>query len=204
MGIDTIQVQSDVESPFTSDEIPYISGNGIRKTPTGHYLYRLNPDKANSNIGIYDSVTYYTVCDFMIKALQLKNPVKIRIDFRFDSFEDNFNDLLKLNTLLELLLDKQYNLSNRYKSNDPLTFDELTIRVQNRRLEVENYNKGIQEPDGKVKNRLELRSKALQLIGNEQEKEYTEFKKWCDRLGIAVNKINFDELINELSVTLYN
>lgn len=202
MGIDTLQVRSDSESSIELESVPFISKN-VNKTPSGYYLYRLNPDKANGGLQIYNSKDYYTVCDYMISALELTNPVKVRIDFRFDSFDDNFNELLKLNSLLELLLDNQYQLNNRYKSNDLLTFEQLTVRIQNKRLEVENYNKGIQEPNGIVKNRLELRSKALTETNSEQCKEYAEFLKWCDRLKKAVTKENFDSLMNDLATMLY-
>ena len=200
MGIDTIQVRSDTES--SSNDVVYVSKN-VTKTKAGCFLYRLNPDKANRGLQIYNSTDYYNICDNMITALELTNPIKTRIDFRFDSFDDNFNELLKLNTLLQLLLDRQFNLDNRYKSADILTIENLTVRVQNKRLEVENYNKGLQEPNGIVKNRLEFRSKNLSETSFEQVKEFDEFKKWCDRLKKAVTKNNFDSLMNELASMLY-
>ena len=61
-------------------------------------------------------------------------------------------------------------------------------------MEVENYNKGIQERLGNVQNRLEFRSKNLDRKEKETEKERAEFLKWCKRLDKAVTKTNYDTL----------
>ena len=60
MGIDTLQVRSDSESSIELESVPFISKN-VNKTPSGYYLYRLNPDKANGGLQIYNSKDYYTI-----------------------------------------------------------------------------------------------------------------------------------------------
>lgn len=190
LGIDTLQVKSDTQSLL--EQAPYINKTICINADTGAYSYRLNPDKANNDLQIYNYIDYREVCSLMIDEMGLTNPVKTRIDFRVDSFDDNYNQLEKLNKLIILLLSQSYKMDNRYQSDDPLTLDKLCIRSQNHRIEVENYNKGIQEPTGNVQNRIEFRSKNL--IDRTSDKEYTEFLKWCNRLDKAVTKENFDKL----------
>lgn len=192
MGIDTLQVKSDSQSLLTKEQAPYIHNIICLNANTGAYSYRLNPDKANDSLQIYHYNEYERVCGFMIKELGLQNPVKTRIDFRVDSFDNNFVELMKLNKLIILLLEQSYKLKNRYQSTDPLTLEDLCIRVQNDRLEIENYNKGLQEPDGNVMNRLEFRSKHL--TDSRLDKEYTEYEKWCTRLNRAVTKDKYTAL----------
>ena len=191
-GIDTLQIKSDSQSLLPPEQAPYISKTICINTDTGAYSYKLNPDKANGNTQIYNYKDYKEVCSLMITELGLTNPIKTRIDFRVDSFDDNYNQLEKLNKLIILLLSQSYKMDNRYQSEDPLTLDNLCIRSQNHRLEVENYNKSIQEPTGNVFNRIEFRSKHL--TDTELEKEYAEFLKWCNRLDKAVTKENYLKL----------
>ncbi len=202
-GIDTLEVRSENESPLTSEQVSYM-GKTIRKdTGTGNTYYKLNPDKANDNLQIYHYGTYNKVCDNMIYQMELINPVKTRIDFRFDSFDDDtYVKLLKLNKVIILLLSQQYKMDNRYVSYDPLSLEDLTIRVQNDKLEAENYNKALQEPDGDVKSRLELRSKKLYNNDDEDNKEIIELNKWLDRLDKAVTKENYLKLQDLINISL--
>lgn len=192
LGIDTLQVQSQGASRLTNTTAPYINKTVTVDNDLGVYSYRLNPDKANNNLAIYSNSEFERVFCFMIMDMSIDNPKITRVDFRFDSFEDNFDRLLKLNKVITLLISIIYKMENRYQSKNPLTQDNLTIRVQNHRLEVENYNKGIQEPNGIVKNRLELRSKNLNLIDTKMIK--AEYDKWIQRLDKAITKENFVSL----------
>lgn len=203
MGIDTIQVRSDTETALCRSEAPYISKTLTKDVDASVYYYKLNPDKALST-NIYDYSTYMGAVNLMFDNLELTNPLKSRIDFRVDSFDDNYISMLKLNKLLILLIAEQYKVNNRYESRDPLTLQELTIRVQNERIEVENYNKAVEEPDGDVKSRLEFRSKKLYDDSAEALKEQREFCKWCDRLNKSVTAENFNRLQKKLTNILVN
>mgnify|MGYP003291982968 CR=1 FL=1 len=200
-GIDTIEVKSDTEIDI--DAVLDFKPKYVKKdSNTGRCFYKLNTNKG-AGTEIYNSTDYYTMRDYMIDLLQMTNPVKVRIDFRVDSFDDNFNELLKLNKLLIMLIGERYKVKNEYYSINPRTLEELCIRIQNDRIEVENYNKGIEEPDGMVKNRLEFRSKKLYDDTDENEKEYNEFMKWCNRLDKSVTKENFEKLQQGLNNALY-
>lgn len=202
-GIDTIEVRSDTEiAPET--EADFAPTCTRKNTATGACYYKLNPDKGNNGLQIYNSTDYYGIRDYMINFLNMTNPTKTRIDFRIDSFDDNFEELLKLNKLLILLIAEAYNITNNYDTINPMTLEPLCIRIQNQYIEAENYNKGIEEPDGEVKNRLELRSKKLYDDTAENDKEHTEFMKWCKRLEKAVTKDNFERLQEKLNTALYN
>ena len=196
MGVDTLQIKSKSAISFDSEKFPFVKPQIVRQSDNSFSYYILNPDKGNNYIAIYNSFDYYDTLDYMLDSIALEEPVKSRIDFRFDSFDKNFNELLKLNKLLLLLISNKYKVNNRYKSQDLLTEEELTMRIQNKYIEVENYDKGIQEPDGDVMNRLELRSKSLDNDMPESEKEYIEFVNWCDRLDRAVTADNLNSLIS--------
>lgn len=127
-------------------------------------------------------------------------PVKTRIDYRLDSFQDNYDELAKLNKLLILLIARYYRIDNCYQSYNPLTLEGLCIRIQNRDIEIENYNKGIQEPSGIVRNRLEFRSKRPTInSAYDWNTEYKELTKWHKRLKKAVTHDNYTALQTDLN-----
>ena len=201
MGVDTIQIKSKTAIEFDSDLYPFIHADIVRKSDGSYSYYILNPDKAYQT-SIYNSTDYNNSLNYMLDSIALDEPIKSRVDFRFDSFDDNFNELLKLNKLVVLLIANKYKITNRYQSYDPLTNEALTIRIQSKYIEAENYNKGLQEPDGLVKNRLELRSKSLTADIAENEKEFREFEKWCVRLDKAITADNFNDLISRINISL--
>lgn len=201
MGIDTIQIKSKTAIEFDSQLYPFIHSDIVRKSDGSYSYYILNPDKAYQT-SIYNSIDYNNSLNYMLDSIKLDKPVKSRIDFRFDSFDDNYNELLKLNKLVVLLIANKYKVTNCYESYNPLTNEALTIRIQSKYIEAENYNKGLQEPDGFVKNRLELRSKALTADIPENEKEFREFDKWCVRLDKAITADNFNRLTSRINISL--
>ena len=205
-GIDTLEISSDNEPLLTSEQVPYIPKKISKNPKTDKYYTKLNPDKANNGLQIYNYDTYSKVCDMMIDQLGLVNPIKTRIDFRFDSFDNNtYENLLKLNKVIILLLSQECKMGNRYQSIDPLTLDSLTIRAQSTDFEAENYNKAIQEPNGDVKSRLELRSKKLNNSNTaEHNKEIIALNKWLDKLDKAVTKYNFNKLQDLINVSILN
>ena len=203
MGIDTIEVRSNTPTPYNNIDKQFMRKIERRDTNTESYTYILNPDTANSNIPIYDCSTYYNISDYMINSLELTEPTKTRIDFRFDCFNNNYEKYAKLNKLLILLIAYKYNLLNIYESTNPLILKPLTVRAQNTRLEVENYNKALESPNDIVKNRLEFRSKQLYNNDNESIKEYSEFKKWCERIQESITPENYKALQDSLNTALY-
>lgn len=200
-GIDTIQIES-VSEPKDLQPLPiFITASPLFNKRQNTYYYRLNPDKANGK-SIYNGTDYFDTLEHMLTKANFDSPVKTRIDFRFDSLDKNYNELLKLNKLLLSLIAIEFDLKNKYESRDFLELRHLCIRIQNNEIEVENYDKSIQEPTGYVKNRIEFRTKQISKNIPEKCKERKEFKEWCKRLDKAVSAKNFDELTKRLNTAL--
>lgn len=201
MGIHTIQIKCDKEITQDIQLLPYISNKGV-KNPNGTYSYKINPNKYSGEINSYSE--YVSARDSIIDCLELVNPIITRVDYAINCYEDNFDNLYKLNKVLILLLCIKHNLNNRYGSFDLLTNKQLCSRVQKPRLEIENYNKSLENPNDKTKNRLEFRSKQLYKV--QPDKEYREFFKWVERIHKAVNKesyMNLQKIANNILYSEY-
>lgn len=81
-----------------------------------------------------------------------------------------------------LLIAEKNNIKNRYQSIDLKSGDLKTARVQNRYIEIECYNKALEEPESGIKCRLEFRSKRLYDNNNEDNKEVIELIRWLNLL----------------------
>ena len=199
-GVDTLEIRTEKEiSPKgQADFVPKILRKNIENNT---FFYKLNPDKY-SRTQIYNRTDFVNAVNGMSEYLQINNAIITRIDFRFDSFQDNFEELKKLNKFLVMLVAYDNRFKNCYESINPLLLEPLCIRTQNQYLEIENYNKGIEEPTGNVMNRLELRSKKLYSNVNSDMKDLQEFYKWTKRLKKAVSDTNIALLENKLNKSL--
>lgn len=162
-SIDTLSIISPELSIQTKETASYINNARIMQNLSHditHCQYVINPNKAGKG-ELYGYSEYSEVMEYILSDMNISQYYRNRVDFRIDSRQDNYNELLKLNKCVILLLSLRYKVKNRYQSFDPLTFDNLTIRIQNQYFEAENYNKAIEEPNGDIKNRLELRSKSI-------------------------------------------
>ena len=83
-----------------------------------------------------------------------------------------------------------------------LTAEKKTLRVANQRIEVEAYNKALQEPHGNIKSRVEFRSKKLYDEDAEESKEIRELENWFVKIANSTTSTNFDRLVHELNVHL--
>ena len=129
----------------------------------------------------------------------LANPVKTRIDFRFDFYGEDYEKSSKLNKLLLLLIAEKYEVKNRYQCIDMLTAEQKTLCIKNKYIEVEAYNKAIQEENSMINCRIEFRSKALYDNIDEENKEKKEMEKWFVRMGSATTAENFNRLVAKLN-----
>ena len=193
-GIDTLEVISD-ESKADLSVLPFVRTKSKLRLSDNRYQYVLNPDKCNGNRTILTVSEYYQVYDTMIEKMQLNRPNLSRVDFRFDRYEGEYTDHLKLNTALLLLLAQEYKCRNRYESTDLLTGEELTIRLQNKYFEAEYYNKNQQSPNEGISSRLELRSKCL--ADGSDEVEELEF--WFIRIEKAVTGSKYKDLLKTIN-----
>lgn len=201
-GIDTLEITSET---YVMKECPFITHDTTRRitkddTEVPKYKYRFNPDNT-----LIDTITfegYQEALDYMLKSSNLVNPVKTRIDFRFDLYSGLYADVFKLNKLLLLLLAEYCDIKNRYQCIDMMTAELKTLCIKNQYIEAEAYNKAIQEPDSGVMCRLELRSKKLYDDDAEAEKELRELDKWFMRLANCTTTFNFNKLIQGLNDNL--
>lgn len=200
-GIDTLEITS---PSFVNGEYPFITHDSSRRITKGDgeekYRYRFNPNNTLIDVSTFEG--YKAAFDYMISTSQVKSPVKTRIDYCFDTYKGNYTDTFKRDKLLLLLIAIQYDLDNRYESIDMLTAEKKTLRVANQRIEVEAYNKALQEPHGNIKSRLEFRSKKLYDDDAEESKELRELNKWFIRITNATTSTNFDRLVHELNIHL--
>lgn len=201
-GIDTLEVTS---KTYVVKEYPFITHDTTRRitkddTEVPKYKYRFNPDNTMLDTSTFEG--YQEALDYMFNSSKLVDPVKTRIDFRFDYFNGKYADVFKLNKLLLLLLAEYCDIKNRYQCIDMLTAELKTLCIKNQYIEAEAYNKAIQEPDSGVMCRLELRSKRLYDDDAEATKELRELDKWFVRLANCTTPFNFDKLIQGLNENL--
>ena len=202
-GIDTLEVTTSTYLP--PDTFAFITHDSTRRYAQDEgrepkYKYRFNPDKTH-----FDTSTlmgYKAALDTMITTTAVINPVKTRIDFRFDNYASEYTNTFKLNKLLVLLIAEKYDIKNRYQCIDLLTAELKTLCIKNKYIEAEAYNKAIEEPGSLIQWRLELRSKALYDDEDEENKELRELNKWYVRLADATTTANFNALINEINIHL--
>ncbi|MBE6872627.1 MAG: hypothetical protein E7493_01750 [Ruminococcus albus] len=202
-GIDTIQIKTDKEiEEEVIKQKDYVHNNKRKCLKDGRWLYVVNPDKFNDNIGIYKKSEYTKVFDEMMFNLELtaRELSLSRVDFRFDFFDDNtFNKLWKLNNVLIALLSQKYNIKNRYASTDIISCERLTLRAQTQYFQIEYYHKRKQEPNGNVDTRLELRS--CKMANNTDERK--EFEKWKTKLLKILDSDLYKTLQEEKNNRLY-
>lgn len=168
-----------------------IKADKSRVNPTtGEIIYKaiINPNKLNGYIETCNDLQ--RVLPAIIQEMGISNYRIARVDFAVDSFENNYNELHKINKCICLLLAVAYYIKNRYESTDPLSLEHLTTRVQSEYLECENYNKSIEsDHTSPVYNRLEFRSKAILKVNKDIP---SLIEDWCRRLEYAVSC--FDKL----------
>jgi len=179
VGLHTIAVNSSKKVDNGVTGISHLKTLIKEKTGEIRHITKINPnDFYEGELDNYN--TYCQVIDNVVEEYGLHDYLLSRGDIRIDSYDDNYDEGLKLNKLVVLLIAYSYNIKNQYQSFNPLTLDNLTVRVQNEYYEAENYNRAIKSDNlGLAKNRLELRSKALLKTGKDIPQI---FMGWIDRL----------------------
>ena len=194
-GIHTINIATNDIICCSSDRVRECIKTDKDKvnSATGEIIYKaiINPNKLNGYINTYEDLQ--KVFSAIIQEMGISNYRIARADFAVDSFEDNYNELHKINKCICLLLAVAYHIKNRYESTDPLSLKHLTTRIQSEYLECENYNKDIEsDHTSPVYNRLEFRSKAILKVRKDIPALVDD---WCRRLEYSINC--FDKLQNE-------
>lgn len=203
-NIDTLEVTTPTYIIGTYEFLSHDSSRRMTMDDgiTQKYKYRINPSKTHIDTSTFKG--YQEAMAQIMKVTNFTNPVKTRIDFAFDFYGEDYERVSKCNKLLLLLIAFKYKLENRYQSIDMLTTEQKTLRVSNQTLEIEAYNKLLQEPNSCINCRVEFRSKKLYDDIDEEGKEQRELQKWFVRMGSAVTAENFNSLIAELTKNILN
>ena len=197
-GIDTVEVISDTEARADLSKLTFVHSASRFRLADGKIKYVINPDKANDCRTILSYDKYREVFRTMLDKMELTNPNISRIDFRFDRYGGEYAELVKLNTAVLLMLAQEYKVTNRYASTDLLTGESLTLRLQNKYIECEYYNKRQQSPNEGIESRLELRSKSLA----DGADEWHELDLWFDRLDKAISRSQYNDMQDTINAYL--
>lgn len=162
-GIHTVSIRSKQESCLHKADSPWIGDEQSRPyrlkdgTAIEWYTYKLNLNKLAGH-EVWSLQEFEHLIQQATQAMGLERWQYIRIDMRFDMYDGEYDEYLKLIKLLILLISQRYGLTNRYQSRDPLTLLSETVRAQNSNFQVEFYNKALESPGYPAKSRLELRT----------------------------------------------
>lgn len=200
-GIDTMALSSTTFLPysppyFTHDQARMVRGGQLGNT----YTYRFNPSVLIDN-GMYSLSNCLQALEYVIKDTNLPDVYITRIDFCFDDYYTEYRDLYKLYHLLFYLLAKAFKIKNDYSSCGIVSPVLKTLRIQNTKGEAEFYNKAIEEPDGIIKCRLELRSKKVNISVKDVKDISKALFVWLSALQ-NVTKLKNDDLdvcLNDLN-----
>ena len=174
--------------------------------------FRFNPETYNGdkveNLELFHKLLYRLMCDIGIG----NNYIITRLDFALDDYNNQFDELAKLNRFLLSLLSISKDMENRYESNDFVKLTNLNIKVVNKSksFEVEAYNKknevARQGKHTKIETRLEFRRKGLD--GNHYKTDMVNgvTNEWLEDLqtAISMNTIHLlEDMVNEALVEHY-
>lgn len=221
-GIDTLQIRTTAPITFAEADLPYLYGKTGTDSQHKYYYYRVNPNKACGSL--IDSYASYrqTVKDCIDKIPHDNGDITItRIDYRFDNYNDDYRDLLKLNTALLLLFSEKYKVRNAYQSRHLQRLKDLSATISGSTFSAEYYDKAqqrlnnndVDDVDAGVLARLELRTRKLHRphdapklptfdIQYQLETEYSEFFQWVQRINESVTDSKLDSLTHKLNLAL--
>ena len=160
-SVHTVQVDSADLPVIQEGETRFIKSRLIRNRQTGEITSKniINPHNYEYQ-EILNYSKYKTVMQELTETVGLSDYSYSRIDFRLDSYEDNYLEYFKLNSLLTGLLTMKY----RFKNNEPTestgqrTRLKCSVYVKNQRIAVEYYDKKKESLDRfPCKARLEFR-----------------------------------------------
>ena len=201
-GIDTIQINSKTESEVDAD---FLSISPERTKRSELWKYRLNPDKAYGET-VFTLSEYFKMKNKMILELQLEDPQTVRIDYRFDSIEIDFDNIAKFYRCFLLLLARTLHIDNTMGIYDlRLRTWDKSLKIVNERYEVEAYNKLLQEPNGKVTARIEFRIKKLYDFDIPDGMTVEEYglRKWYEKIQEAIMTKNIVKFVKEQNDLLF-
>ena len=171
-----------------------------RETGELHQTLKINPNKYTGH-DIHRLSEYQSACKDILVELNPTDWRLTRFDFAFDYDQPNvYEELFKINLFAAVLLGNCFKIKNTYYSQDIMTLADLTVRVQDRQIQTEYYNKRYQEPNGAINARFELRT-----IGNltdcTEEKIIDDW--FAKRFENSLTEKNISESLHRLNLNLF-
>lgn len=177
-GIDTAAIESPSFLDYSPEYFTHDSSRRVNENKL--YIYRFNPSKINEFIYSFSECNN-SIKETMVKS-GLETPIIKRIDFCFDDDTNEYRDLYKLNHLLFFLIAKKLKIKNDYSSCGIQSPVLKTLRIQNRRFQAEFYNKAVEEPNGSIKCRLELRNMCVNCLADDKKAIADALGQWLNLL----------------------
>ena len=194
--VDTIQLNT------KSEKIQMIKGLHRRQSrngDTGTFELVLNPNKYANQDQLFYKDDCINSIGYMIEEMNILDCEISRVDLAYDTYNEGDYQLYhKLNRFLLSLIANKYKIKNAYKSSDLWNDDGISLKIKDRKFDIENYDKSLQEPNGKVTNRFETRVKEIYEPDVSQaiaEAENRTLKILCE----SVTEKNYDAVVNRLT-----
>lgn len=168
---------------------------------------RINKYKINMNTKqgymIRDLKTFMKVKCEMITEANLKDYETVRIDVAIDSSVIDFQTNYNINKVLNQLVGIQHNVEDNddYRTVNNRNNKPKSSKIRSRAFDIENYDKGVESPEGNILNRLEFRIKQMSRV-KENEKEIKALKKVINILKDSITEENFNKLVDMNTETL--
>lgn len=198
-SIHTVNIRS-TEKPIFPTSINTDAFKSSYLEQTQKWSVKLNPNKIRNDIFAYSE--FCATVNELFYSMGIADFTYYRTDIRLDSYEDNFKDYYKLNTLLINLFSILFNDPNRQAVGHILTQSKAFCDVssQNQYWEVKYYDKKLQANDiDPAKARLEFRS--LKATNTDGYEPHIIKDKWFEKLDKLPSL--YDDLQKQSNLALY-
>lgn len=217
-SVDTLSIITPEQYNQLPEGVEDIGHRTLSNSSTELTSLKINPNK-------YAGYEIYHFYDFRSKMSELLKEAGIskfwhaRVDFRFDSFqpEARYDKVEKVNRALIMCYYYQNPISkNLYETKHGWNRQRLSYCYKASTVELEFYNKEIEEPDGSVLSRFEVRSKRLGELKDIffMDRPYYLAQRWKAQLSDCVdaysamqreqNKVLYQQYIDGKENGIYN
>ena len=217
-SIDTLSIIT----PEPHNQLPDGAEDTGHRTPknssTELTSLKINPNKY-AGYEIYHFDDYRSKMSALLKEVGISQFWYSRVDFRFDSYqpEASYDKVEKVNRALIMCYYYQNPISqNLYETKHGWNRQRLSYCYKASTVELEFYNKEIEEPGGSVLSRLEVRSKRLGELKDvfPMDRPYYLAQRWKAQLSDCVdaysamqheqNNVLYQQYIDGKSNGIYN
>lgn len=197
--VDTVQLNTPQEP---AQIIKGLHARQSRNGNTGDLELILNPNKYADTDQLFYRDTCINSLGYMIDEMDISQFKISRVDLAYDTYAaGDYGLYCKLNRLLLSLIANKYKCYNAYASSDFWNDDIISLKIKSRQFDIENYDKSLQEPDGKTANRFEIRVKNIYIPDVLQAIAYAE-NKALTIIDKAVTKDNYNAVVDRFTYNI--